>query len=141
MMKLLFAMLSLMASEGWSQMPDVSMLSGHWVGSGRLYQVKMHEKCGPIAFDLRFDANRALTGNVGRARIAPAVPRIENKRVDYYTVLDSKVCPDDEDGKNHLVLLVTETSEKVFRADFHLKSSFGFDWSMHPGTLEARRQE
>ena len=141
MMKLLFAMLSLMASEGWSQMPDVSMLSGHWTGSGRLYQVKMDEKCGPIAFDLWFDAHRALAGTVGRARIVPAMPRIENKRVDYYAVLDSKVCPDDEEGKNHLVLLITETSDKVFRADFHLKSNFGFDWSMHPGSLEARRKE
>ncbi len=131
--------LALLAGPALAQAPDAAGLTGHWSGAGRLYEVKMDRRCGLIAFDLHVGTDLALSGHVGRANFAPTAPRIGPKRIDYLVHLDQKICPDGEQGKDHLVLLITGIWPDAFDADFHLKSTFAFDRSMHPGTLQARR--
>lgn len=124
-----------------AQAQDAALLPGHWNASGRFYQVIVHEKCGLIPFDLQVDAELTLTGSIGRAKIAPATPKISKNRIDYHAKLDAEPCPDGENSKKFLVLLITETTSKTFKGDFHLKSSFGFDLSMRPGSVEGQRAE
>lgn len=126
---------------GLAQAQDAALMPGRWSASGRFFEVKVHEKCGLIPFDLRIDGQRTLTGSIGRAKIAPATPKVSKNRTDYDATLDVQPCPEGENSKKSLVLLITETSPDTFRGDFHLKASFGFDFSMHPGRVEGQRVE
>jgi hypothetical protein len=129
-----------LASVAFAQAPDGATLVGRWSGPGRLYEVKLHQAHGPIPFTLDIAEDLTLTGTVGGARIAAATPRHTANRIDYYAVLEGRVHPASELAKDHLVILITRVDDERLSADFHLKSRFRWDMSMHPGSLEARRR-
>jgi hypothetical protein len=135
--------LAALASAARAQVPDPAALFGHWHGDGRLYETKVNARCGPVPMRLEFGADGTLGGHVGAATIVASKPRVQTgkARIDYHARLDRRICPEGEGGKDHLVLLITRADAKVLHADFHLKSTFGYDWGMHPGALDARRQD
>lgn len=117
---------------------DYSRLPGHWSGSGHYYEVVLQENLQAPQFDLRINPDLTLSGQIGAARIRPAKPRAVGERIDYYVELDGAVARSLE-RKKHLLILITQVHDDAFSADFHLKSRYGFDFTMHPGSLEAVR--
>lgn len=131
----------LISCAAFAQHPDGAKLVGHWVGSGRFYDVKVQAERGSIAFDLHFQPDLTLTGTVGGAKLQPCKPKKIGSSIDFYTTLRGNVFPKKGFRKDHLVLLVTQTDGKEMSADFHLKTNFIFDWSMRPGEVIAIRKE
>lgn len=137
----LLSLLALAASAQGSTV-DVAQLPGNWRGEGHYYEVKLQRGGAPPAFELAIAPDLTLSGTVGAARVVPAQPVAIGRRIDYQVVLVGAV----DDGKflkdkDHLMILVTVVDGGRMSADFHLKSRFGFDFSMHPGSLEAIRSD
>ncbi len=119
---------------------DPTQLAGHWAGTGRYYEVKLQHQADAPRFDLTIGPDLTLTGTVGAARLVPTRPRAAGKRIDYYVVLEGSVAEQASlRSKDHLLILITQLAPGSFEADFHLKSSFGLDFTMHPGALHADR--
>lgn len=130
-----------LAQAAQGQSIDTSKLPGTWHGQGRYYETKLLRANAAPVFDLTIAPDLTLSGTVGTARFAAAHPSAVGKRVDYQVLLDRPVGPGKYvREKDHLIILITAVDEDSFVADFHLKSRFGFDLSMHPGSLEAVRE-
>ncbi len=139
-LRIAFAALpALVAGVGSAQPVAYSSLAGSWTGAGRMYEVKVHKAVGTLPITLNFAENSTLTGTVGPVNILPAKPRRAKDRVDYHARLSGAVSLGPTGTKDHLVVLITKVTTDHLTADIHLKSRFGFDPSMHPGSLEAVR--
>lgn len=137
----LFLMACLVPLAGYSAEIDPAHLPGNWVGTGRYYEVKLQRQADAPRFDLTIGPDLTLTGTVGTARLVPTRPRASGERVDYFVLLEGSVAQHAAlRSKDHLLILITQLAPDSFEADFHLKSSFGFDFTMHPGALHADRK-
>lgn len=142
MLRFLLASLCLLALPARAGPVDQALLAGTWRGEGRFYEVKLLRATAPPLFELSIAPDLTLTGTVGGARISPARPTAVGKRIDYEVLLDGPAGPGKFlEGKDHLVILITAMDGNSLSADFHLKSRFGFDIGMHPGSLEAARTD
>lgn len=140
MIQMLVISLCMLAQTAPVEPPDPARLPGAWQGQARFYEVKLRRAMEPPAFKLSIAPDLTLTGTVGTAQIGPARPAAIGTRIDYKIMLDGPVASSPLLGnKTHLIILVTAVGDDTFSADFHLKSRFGFDISMHPGSLEAVR--
>lgn len=121
---------------------EATQLTGHWEGSGRYYEVRLQRELPAPRFELTINADLELSGKLGDATIVPARPRKTGERIDYYLALDGRVAPGASmQGKDHVLILIHGLDADSFEADFHLKDSFGFDFSMHPGELHGNRHQ
>jgi hypothetical protein len=142
MRRILLLCLGAPALSAQAQSIDAALLPGSWRGEGRYYETRLQRANRPPEFELSIGPDLTLSGTVGGARIVPARPAAVGPRIDYAVVLDGPVAAGKSlDGKDHLMVLITVVGRDSFSADFHLKSRFGFDFSMHPGSLEAVRAD
>lgn len=119
--------------------PEADALVGHWQGSVRFYEVKLHAACGRLPVEVRIEPGGQLSGTLGAAALPPSAPIARKTRIDYQARLEGLPCAQLAPSKTHLVLLVTETVNGGWKGDVHLKSRFGFDLGMHAGEIEMRR--
>jgi hypothetical protein len=141
MYRFLLVSLIAVAQTAPGQSIDVGQLPGTWHGEGRFYEVKLLRENQAPAFDLTIALDLTLSGTVGEARIVATRPTTVGKRIDYHVMLDRPVGRGEFlKDKDHLVILITAADAASLSADFHMKSRFGFDFSMHPGSLEAVRK-
>lgn len=140
MKTLMWLMACLLPAAVFGADPDAALLPGKWTGTGRYYETSLQRQSEAPRFDLDIAPDLTVSGTVGQARLVPARPRAIGERIDYYLELEGSVASDQKvRGKDHLVILVTRLTAESLEADFHLKSGFSFDFTMHPGELQAVR--
>jgi hypothetical protein len=141
MLRLLLVPIVVLAQAAQGQSIDLAKVPGTWRGEGRYYEVKLLRASDPPAFELTIAPDLTLSGKVGDARLAAARPIAIGKRLDYQILLDRPVGRGKYlKDKDHLIILITAVDADSLSVDFHLKGRFGFDFSMHPGSLEALRE-
>ncbi len=136
-------LLAVSGCASFAQLPesalDSAALAGLWTGTARMYEVKLDKAVGRIPVSLNIANDRTLTGMVGQASILPAMPPKSAKRVAYYARLSGAVYAGAPARMDYVVFLITGTRHDRLSGDIHLKSRFGFDPGMHPGSLELVR--
>jgi hypothetical protein len=118
---------------------DAGTLAGHWTGQGRLLDVELQKKHGPVAIDLSIAPDLTLTGTVGGATIRPAKGGRNGRRIDFQVLLTGQVRTGPDFEKDHLVLLVTRADDTTASIDFHIKTNFTLDLTMRQGVAELKR--
>jgi hypothetical protein len=140
MRRIVVVFLMALAQSTQGQSIDAAQLPGIWHGEGRYYEVKLLRATDPPAFVLTIAPDLTLSGTVGEARFAAERPIAFGKRLHYQLLLDRPVGPGALlQHKDHLIILIAAVDQDSLAGDFHLKSRFGFDFNMHPGSLEAVR--
>ena len=116
---------------------ETDALPGVWSAHGRYYERDIDEMIS-ARFEIANDLT--LTGAIGSATWRPTRPTVTGAAIHYRVPLMSAASTHPRlHDKDWLELIITTVDQAHFEADFHLKSWRGFDLSMHPGELQARR--
>lgn len=120
-------------------------LVGRWTGVGSFLDVKLDKEIGKVPLEVEIRADGTVSGCIGDAKLTQT--SIEKARYGFeiHAILDSKIRRDKAETKNHLiVLLVSPVKDKegalVSKANFHLKSRYGFDFTYRVGGVMLKRQ-
>ncbi|WP_374661742.1 hypothetical protein [Inhella sp.] len=135
----LLALLPVAASDKPSSVDPQSVV-GSWNGQARFYEKKLADQHGPLPTRLHVGSDLTLSGRLGAATLPPTQPVRRRGRLDYEVSLQGAVLAEGHAaGKRQLVLLITSVGDGRLSGDFHLKTRFGWDPTMHPGALELER--
>jgi hypothetical protein len=118
---------------------DPALVVGHWSGQGTFRDLAFQRQHGTLPFNLVIGPDHRLSGTVGGATIQPCLMKKGGSRLAFHALLSGQVRPENAFRKNRLALLITQTQEGWFKADFQLKSSAAFDPSMRQGWVEVAK--
>lgn len=118
--------------------PEASAVIGAWNGSGRFLNTRTQAQVGFIPFTFSVGPDLTLQGKVGGAAILPGKAKVGRDTLSWQLRLQGAVAPELAGDKDHLVLLVSHADGNTMDVDFHLKSNFLLDLSMHVGNLQAK---
>lgn len=118
---------------------DLKHLEGQWQGEWRPYEKKYQHNVGSLPMTFVVTDKLELSGNIGGTSFLSHKTENQEKQFLVYAKLSKPIAFAPDAPKDHLIIIMTKIDQDQLVADVHFKSRFGFDFSMHPGELKARK--
>ena len=117
----------------------LSSLQGTWEGSGRFLDIKWAKEIGFLPIQINFAADGTVTGSVGDATLIET--ELRNWKDDGFEVralIDGNIKEGKIYRKNHFIIF-GHIQQNEMELNYHLKSNFIFDFTMHVCGVRLKR--
>ena len=122
-----------------AQSLDKALLTGQWQGEWRPYETKYQQSPGRLPMRLIINEKLNISGSVGDRHFVSGHIEQQSQQIVVRATLSPPLAFGKNQAKDHLIILITKIGHDQLSADVHFKSSYGFDFSMHPGELKASK--
>ena len=132
-------MSALYCGSTMAQSLDKAQLTGQWQGEWRPYETKYQQSPGRLPMRLSINEKLNISGSVGESHFVSDHIEHQSTQILVRATLSPPLAFGKDHAKDHLIILITKIGHDQLSADVHFKSSYGFDFSMHPGELKASK--
>jgi len=118
-------------------------IRGDWVGEGHFYDRDLAAEYGNFPVRLEVHDDDSVTGTLGAARLERGVVRSRPEDYIVRAELAGPVFPGGSlpaEEKDCAIFLLQPRGDAIAGADVHLKTDFGFDFSMRVGGPDLARE-